>query len=203
VQISLKERIVGLVTIAAICVIFVPMIFDSTDVSLQQATKSIRIIPKPPVKHQTIQVMTLRAHDKKPLEIIKEAPPKIAEQKPQEVPPLAKTPAEATKSLPLLKPALKVRKVEKALSAPNAWAVQLGSFSNVTNAKVLEQKLQGKGFHAYVLKAQNKKGRITKVLVGPEVNKEKAKDLIETLYKEVKLRGIIVKYKSADEFNAV
>jgi cell division septation protein DedD len=76
----------------------------------------------------------------------------------------------------------------------SAWVVQLGSFSNLNNAKALEQKLQAKGFNAYLQKAKTAHGAMTKVLIGPETQKSKAQEILSKLKQEMDLKGVIVPY---------
>ena len=75
-----------------------------------------------------------------------------------------------------------------------AWAIQLGSFSSEENAKLLEQRLKGQGFKAFVEKLYMRPGTVFRVRVGPELDEAKAKQLQARLEKEISLKGILVRY---------
>jgi DedD protein len=53
------------------------------------------------------------------------------------------------------------------------WVVQLGSFGNQKNVNDLLRKLEKAGYRTFSRKVQTSAGRLTKVFVGPELDKEK------------------------------
>jgi DedD protein len=53
------------------------------------------------------------------------------------------------------------------------WVVQLGSFGNQKNVNDLLKKLEKAGYRSFSRKVQTSAGRLTKVFVGPELDKEK------------------------------
>jgi DedD protein len=53
------------------------------------------------------------------------------------------------------------------------WVVQLGSFGNQKNVDELLRKLEKAGYRCFSRKVQTSAGRLTKVFVGPELDKEK------------------------------
>lgn len=53
------------------------------------------------------------------------------------------------------------------------WVVQLGSFGNQKNVNELLRKLEKAGYRSFSRKVQTSAGRLTKVFVGPELEKEK------------------------------
>lgn len=82
------------------------------------------------------------------------------------------------------------------LATPNgsAWVIQLGSFSNQTNATSLVQQLQTHGFNAYMRKSNTHHGVLTRVLIGPETQRAKAQDILNQLNQKMHLKGVIVPY---------
>ncbi|MFQ3249449.1 SPOR domain-containing protein [Glaciecola sp.] len=67
-----------------------------------------------------------------------------------------------------------VVKTEAAGANDNAgWVVQLGSFGNQKNVNDLIRKLEKAGYRTFSRKVQTSAGRLTKVFVGPELDKEK------------------------------
>ncbi len=86
-------------------------------------------------------------------------------------------------------------KTAGSVAVPTAWVVQLGSFSNSTNAKRLIKKLRARGFDAYTRQTQSVSGvHLTKVFVGPEIHKAHAARLQKRLAGEFHLRGVIRRY---------
>ena len=60
------------------------------------------------------------------------------------------------------------------MSARAAWAVQLGSFANRTNAENLSRQLKGQGFPVYVLPGGSGTSVRYRVRVGPLPNRDVA-----------------------------
>ena len=77
--------------------------------------------------------------------------------------------------------------------APSAWAVQLGSFSRRENAFVLQNRLLVRGYAAFTESAMGGEGAITRVLVGPETERERAQSIARTLARELGLEGLVVR----------
>ena len=76
-------------------------------------------------------------------------------------------------------------------SLPNAWVVQLGNFGNRSNAIRLKEKVVKAGFTAYMVP----KGGFFRVLVGPELNRSKAKVLQQRLKNIFNVTGSVILYE--------
>jgi hypothetical protein len=74
---------------------------------------------------------------------------------------------------------------------PNAWIVQLGNFNNRSDAIRLKDKVAKAGFTAYMIP----KDDLFKVLVGPELNRSKAKDLQQKLKNKFNVTGRVILYE--------
>jgi cell division septation protein DedD len=77
-------------------------------------------------------------------------------------------------------------------SGIEAWAIQLGSFSEKANVEKLSKKLKAQGFLVYTREIKTAKGSLIKVLVGPlhHAEAEQAKVRIQ---KEVGVQGVLIK----------
>lgn len=75
-----------------------------------------------------------------------------------------------------------------------AWAVQLGSFAKPDNATALRDKLRHMGYTAFVERVPGVGGTMTRVFVGPELERGNAVKTQEKLRAETKLDGIVVRY---------
>jgi DedD protein len=73
---------------------------------------------------------------------------------------------------------------------PQTWVVQVGSFSNQTNADVLKKELQGKGYHVFTKAASDGKGSV-RVFVGPKLSRERADSLKIELEQKFKLKPFV------------
>ncbi len=86
-----------------------------------------------------------------------------------------------------------VDKTKNVAPNPESWAVQLGSFSDKLNAENLTKKLQAEGFSAYTHTSKTSHGDLIRVLVGPELRRTDAENLLTKLQKQLNLQGMIVK----------
>lgn len=81
----------------------------------------------------------------------------------------------------------------KVAATPESWVVQVGSFSEQANAETLMKKIQTAGFPAYLTTAKTSKGKLIKVLVGPEILKSSADKMQVKLAQTLGVKGIVVK----------
>lgn len=79
------------------------------------------------------------------------------------------------------------------LTNPTAWAIQVGSFSDKINAQAMMKKLQMHSFTAYIHTTKTANGDFIRVLVGPELRRSDAEQVLVRLQKELNIQGIIVK----------
>lgn len=88
----------------------------------------------------------------------------------------------------------KQRLAHKSHTAPliKAWVVQLASFTDRKNAISLRNRLNKKGYHAFINESTSQGHSIIRVVVGPEIKREKADELAQQIYKDVKIHGLIV-----------
>ena len=97
------------------------------------------------------------------------------EPTPAKIAPAKTAPAKTApaKTAPAKTQAQKV--AEKAKASPfssSAWVIQLGSFGLKANAVALEKKLNAAGFVTFTRQIKNKSRDLTKVYVGPELDKK-------------------------------
>ncbi len=86
--------------------------------------------------------------------------------------------------------------VASTLPTPTAWVIQLGTFSQKPNANRLVNKLRQKGYNAYIRSTTNSAGnQLTRVFVGPNINKNRLQQVSQQLRNQFKLNGVIIKYK--------
>ena len=76
-----------------------------------------------------------------------------------------------------------------------AYVVQLGSFSHVANVKALQAKLKAKGFKTFTKPVKTPNGTLTKVFVGPSLDKNELQKQLPELKVLTKLNGKVTRYE--------
>jgi len=92
----------------------------------------------------------------------------------------------------LTKPTVKIR---DTVEIPEVWVVQLGVFKNKLNAAKLIQELRAKGFPAFTKLGKTGNEKATRVFIGPEIDRQKAKQIAMKLEKVFKIHGMVVRHK--------
>ena len=118
------------------------------------------------------------------------APAKPEPAKP--VPPAAKPAAVAAKPAPTT-PATTPPAAPKPQTAASGtgFAVQLAAFSKPADADALRDKLRGAGFSAFTEAVSTDKGTLTRVRVGPVLNRAEADQLKAQVKSKVGMDGIV------------
>jgi len=167
---ALKQRLLGAVILAALLVILVPEWLDGSGHRARHP-KNIDIPPapvfKPLVKFEPEQEKI------QPSPSISEA---VVEAEP----------AEKAKNSQKPTPAVK--------SSIHAWALQVGSFKDETNALVLRDKLRASGYPAYVEELKSSTKIPYRVRIGPELDRERVNKLKQTILEKEKIQGMVVKH---------
>ncbi|KZN53408.1 SPOR domain-containing protein [Pseudoalteromonas luteoviolacea] len=78
-----------------------------------------------------------------------------------------------------------------------AYVIQLGSFSHKANVDALTAKLKLNGFKTFTRPVKTPNGTLTKVFVGPDLNKQKLEAKLPELKKLTKLNGRLTQFKVA------
>lgn len=81
----------------------------------------------------------------------------------------------------------------------SAWVVQLGSFRYQKNVKELLNKLDNAGYRAYSRPVQTSVGELTKVFVGPELERETLELALPHLQEITNLKGKITSFEVSAE----
>lgn len=79
------------------------------------------------------------------------------------------------------------------------WVVQLGSFGNQKNVNDLLRKLEKAGYRSFSRKVQTSAGRLTKVFVGPELDKEKLDLALPHLKETTGLTGKVTTFDAVSD----
>jgi len=180
---SIKQRIIGAIVLVSLAVIFIPMIlsgsgeqnmplFGSPIPPKPENITNIKVlefdnVPTPPAPRSVIRT-PVDQHSKTD-DIPIEAP-----VKPKEV--LTTKPASIVKEAKSLK----------------AWVVQVGSFSQRSNALKLKDKMLKKGFRAFVERITTHDKASYRVRVGPELRRDDALKVQQQIEQKMKIKGLVV-----------
>lgn len=111
--------------------------------------------------------------------------------------PVKHAPVLAVKQKPVLKAAKTVAKAQikpaiKPVLKKDIYAVQLASFSQISNAQALVTRLRGKGYKANYMKAPSRQGSVYKVYVGHSPSRNDVVKLKTQLASAMQLNGFVV-----------
>ena len=76
-----------------------------------------------------------------------------------------------------------------------AYVIQLGSFSHAANVKSLQAKLTAKGFKTFTRPIKTPNGTLTKVFVGPSLDKAQLQSKLPELKELTKLNGKVTQFE--------
>jgi DedD protein len=185
---ALKQRLVGAAVLCAVVLIMWPLVMSP---KREESFVIESEIPPKPALPPTVIVEPEPRRDVSP---VGEYQDKISRgasvpaAKPRE-PQTAKTQAAKTPTVKTPAPAL-----DKD-GLPIAWIIQVGSFGNRDNASKLKTTLQKKGFRAQI-RLQTSGGRtLSRVLVGPYVDKSMAQRDSAKIANQLKLKPAIMRFK--------
>jgi len=190
---ALKERIIGAIVIVALVVLVVPVFLDGPPDDGEMISERV---PLPGQSDQQTQTVVLDRDRKEPVPT-QSSPPPAAEAQVEE-PPIQQVAEEkiSESSSPPKEPEAKMPSSAAAQSAPETrtpvpittsatgmWAVQLGSFSDQTNAERLAADLRKQGFAAFLSQLSTSSGQLHRVRIGPQKDREAAEAMAARLQK--------------------
>ena len=188
-----KQRIVGTVVLLTLAFIFFPIIFDGQGsyqpgiTSRIPAPPDVFVLPEP-VQNRPIMIARAELEDELPPVVESEAGVDGVENETEDG-------AEAvavTTSEPVF--SRDVPRLDRT-GLPEAWVVQLASFSDAQNARILLERLQSAGYKAYLRSVSMDQGELSRVFVGPWVLRSRADEYQDQLQQRFQLAGIVVSYE--------
>jgi cell division septation protein DedD len=143
----------------------------------EPAPKPAAEAPKPAAETKPVAVA-------RPAEL-KPAAPKPAEPKPAPPKPAEPKPAATAAKPPAPKPAT------PPAAAKVGFAVQVGAFGDAAEAGALRERLRAAGFTAFTETVETDKGRLTRVRVGPVIDRAAADQLKAQIQAKTGIDGIV------------
>lgn len=122
------------------------------------------------------------------------APSQREDVRPSEVRPSEVRPSEATSSELSLENQTVITRDDASPSV--GWVVQMGSFQHQKNVNELMDKLKNNGFRTFSREVPTQRGKLTKVFVGPELEREKLEAQLDYLTELTTLTGRISRFEA-------
>jgi len=162
---GLKERLLGALVLIALAVIFVPFLLEEKRPAAPISDKIITPEPPAPIKSVV----------KKP--VAPELPPSLNEQQKQQV---------VVNNNKLVNSGLTL----DPEGGVDAWAIQVASFGDSTNAKRLLSELEKNQYHAYWRKING----MAVVFVGPYISQKEGREVQDKLLQQQGLKTLLTSY---------
>lgn len=203
------NRLVGTSIVVIAAIVFIPNILDGEKVHYKEGFKAIpersefktidlqesideKVADAEPLKEASIE--DIAADDDKLISPESEytPEPKLVEAT---IEPKADAKSQSVKKAP---EPVKAKPIAPRKSDENltdmAYVIQLGSFSHAANVKALQAKLKAKGFKTFTKPIKTPNGTLTKVFVGPSLDKGELTKKLPELKGLTKLNGKVTQY---------
>lgn len=201
---TLQNRLVGTIIVVALVVILVPEFLDGEKRINKQEFENV-----PPVA-ELVKVQSTERFDtseveqelNQPVELVNEIP--VDDDSVEEAAQTANMPNTNTTEVNEVNENT-IENVEEQIPSEDdlsdivvkdsGWVVQLGSFKHEKNVKELLNTLNNAGYRAYSRPVMTSVGELTKVFVGPELDKNKLELALPHLTEITKLKGKITAFE--------
>lgn len=192
---ALQNRLVGTVILVAVAVIFLPDMLDGKKTSNQDVFVNVPPAPnqKPIVNPEPFPAERVASATQRPIEIVNE-PALDDEPEPQVVAPDETVTAEVSSAGNDDLARQTVVEAPDEASTGNSWVIQLGSFRHQKNVKQLLDKLEDAGYRAFSKPIVTSSGPLTKVFVGPNLDKSTLETAIPHLQELTGLKGKVTTF---------
>lgn len=188
------NRLVGTSIVVIAAIVFIPNVLDGEKVHYKEGFKAI---PERP-EFKTINLQ--EEIDAKVADAEQPKQPQIEDIKADdqrfEEPPkqLVEASTEQPNETAVEQPTAPARDPKENLSKMS-YVIQLGSFSHKPNVKSLIAKLNAKGFKTFTKPVKTVNGTLTKVFVGPSLNKSELEGKLPQLKELTKLNGKVTQFE--------
>lgn len=202
---SFQNRLVGSIVFIALIVIFLP---DLLDGKKSEYSDQFQTIPNKP----TVKAIPIAPDfpEEKYNEQMQKAQPEIENEAPVDHlladdqsantqdndNAVAAQPEQAKPTEPKSKPAPEPTPAKSQFNQA-AWVIQLGSFGNKKNVDNLVEKLKREGYIVFTKSVSSSSGTLTKVFIGPELDKKKLEKMLPALKQLTNLKGKLANYQPA------
>ena len=194
---ALKNRLVGTVILVAVAVIILPDMLDGKKSSNGDVFVNVPSAPakKPIVNPEPFPDERVVASAQRPVEIVNEKPVDEPGSPVESVPEASSDSTAQVNNSPNDDLARQtVVEAPEESEQNNSWVIQLGSFRHQKNVKQLLDKLENAGYRAFSRPIETSSGPLTKVFVGPNLNKRELDGALSHLQELTGLRGKVTRF---------
>ncbi len=186
---GLKQRIIGAFVLLAIAIIFVPVFFDRE--RIEPVDRKTLIPPAPTMEPVVIERPAPTSEKVEPAKPAKEMFVPVVEASPvPEEKPVAEEKSEpdvTTENKPE-----KVTTTEKGV--PQGWVLQIASYQSAGRAVKMRDELIDAGYKAYIREVRANGGKMSRVYVGPTLNRDKLEKEKTELDKKYHIDTLLLKF---------
>ena len=193
---ALQNRLVGTVILVAVAVIFLPDMLDGRKTSNQDVFVNVPPAPnqKPIVNPEPFPTDRVASATQRPVEIVNDiAVDDESQDQPEAADEQVVTAEASSASNDDLARQTVVEAPDEA-SSGSGWVIQLGSFSHQKNVKQLLDKLENAGYRAFSKPIITSSGPLTKVFVGPNLDKSALETALPHLQELTGLKGKVTTF---------
>ncbi|MBR9793152.1 MAG: SPOR domain-containing protein [Gammaproteobacteria bacterium] len=194
---ALKNRLVGTVILVAVAVIILPDMLDGKKSSNGDVFVNVPAAPakKPIVNPEPFPDERVVASAQRPVEIVNEKPVDEPGSPAESTPEASSDSTTQVNNSPNDDLARQtVVEAPEESEQNNSWVIQLGSFRHQKNVKQLLDKLENAGYRAFSRPIETSSGPLTKVFVGPNLNKRELDGALSHLQELTGLRGKVTRF---------
>jgi DedD protein len=218
---ALQNRLVGTIIIVAVAVIFLPNLLDGKKESKENLFVTLPAKPamntvKPPkdldkskvreAASRKVEVISEQAMDDKPEQIAVETVIANSQPENQQIEDVKDVAVVTPETDPSSSDRIKVGSLQQQtvieqdsdkLLASVGWVVQLGVFRHEKNVQELLGLLDKAGYRAFSRQAMTSSGSLTKVFVGPDLQKNNLENSLPHLKELTKVQGRVTPFFSS------
>jgi DedD protein len=186
-----KHRIVGAIIVVALAVIFIPMILSDRESSTDQPDAQV-IAPDNSLDEPNKVAVTTLAPPAATTDTAKNAP--VETPSTDNVKAAKQTEGRESKTPTSKPPSAPAAPRAETKPPSSGWVVQVGTFSNASNATRLEKKLRAKGQPVLTEKVNVSGSSAVRLRVGPFRDRASALEARERINRDVGVKGVVLAY---------
>ncbi|WP_100642888.1 SPOR domain-containing protein [Alteromonas facilis] len=194
---ALQNRLVGTIIVVALAVIFLPDILDGKK---NQGAPTFVSVPQAPERKALVQPQAFPSEKvaesaARPVEIVEETA--LDDEGGNSVEVDTATPNQEEANVSSLAEQTVVEQPPTSTAQNGGWVIQLGSFRHQKNVRELLDKLENAGYRTFSRPVETSAGRLTKVFVGPDLQRRSLEDAIPHLKELTGLSGKITEFSES------
>lgn len=188
----LKQRLVGAIVLVSLAVIFIPMLLEGGRPDGAPDSDGTPVPERPGYRFETIEIPLDVPQDRAdPVRVVHG--PETSRGESAEGPEQDELPGRVPQPGDIA-PTMTEKPLAVPAGQPEAWVVQVGSFSSEANALALRGRVRKLGFAAFVEEVTTEGSRVYRVRVGPELRRELAEVLRGQLAERAELDGLVMSH---------